>query len=124
MGIVLVAAGIVATAVVLQIVAAVSSNLEIDDWNAAFKPGIAIAAVGYVVTFISGFVPDGTWDFVLWQFIAFLFVLNAVVLGLTSVMTSGIRFKGWGTFAVASVLVTVAGTAVPWSLSTLRMSLM
>jgi uncharacterized membrane protein YvlD (DUF360 family) len=115
---------ILVTAVVLQILATVTSNLQIDDWAAAFKLGIALAVVGYVVAFLWGLVPEDARKFQWWQFVAFTLALNTIVLGVTSLVVTGVRFRGFGTFIVASVLVTAADFAVPFLVAKALLSVM
>ena len=52
-------------------------------------------------------------------FIAFEFVVNTIVLGLASLMAPGVRFRGWGTFVVASLLVNVVIVLGPFGLNQL-----
>jgi uncharacterized membrane protein YvlD (DUF360 family) len=112
---------IVATGVVLLLVAAVTSNLEIDDVGAAFKPGLAIAVAGFAFDYLLMLAPEGSSGFApfggFWAYVAFEFAFNTVVLGLSVVMTSGVRFNGWGTFLITSLLVNLVIVLGPYGLA-------
>ena len=81
-------------------------GFQVSGWGAALVAALVLAFMNAIV---KPFLFVLTLPFTILTLGLFLFVLNAIVLWLTSVLVPGFRIQGFGTALVASLVLSVVG---------------
>ena len=106
------------TAVILKIIAAVTPDLELDNFGTALIAAVVVAAGHWLAFFL--------WDrlgpsapLLAWQQFALLFVDNTVAVGLGSLVLADMRFKGLAILIVTGAILTALDSGAQFVLNPL-----
>ena len=102
-------AHLVITAALLLIVARIVPGVHVEGWGAAF---IGAIVLGLVNSFVRPFMVLLTLPLTVLTLGLFLLVVNALMLGLVSMLVPGIQLKGFGSAILGSLLLSLLNLAI------------
>ena len=102
-------AHLVITAALLLFVARIVPGVHVEGWGSAF---IGAIVLGLVNSFVRPFMVLLTLPLTVLTLGLFLLVVNALMLGLVSVLVPGIQFKGFGSAILGSLILSLLNLAI------------
>ena len=102
-------AHLVITAALLLIVARIVPGVHVEGWGSAF---IGAMVLGLVNSFVRPFMVLLTLPLTVLTLGLFLLVVNALMLGLVSMLVPGIQLKGFGSAILGSLLLSLLNLAI------------